>query len=289
VGKYETYCQLEKIDLNKHTDIWNQKFYQTSPLYWPIIPAATKLNTTSETWPELAEYNQLIDNQIKNANDKYIRFISQSNQCDKFEEEYEPRIYYNGEVQTRLNNWHDYFQVLVWKTFPKTKTLLNRIHFDASSIRVKEKVKQRGSKENFVTLFDECGTIFVASDPSTISMVKSFEWDRLFVENQHLFTETIDCMVFGHAMYEKALKPYIGMTTHCLFLQVEQHYFRLNTKEKTEYIDDLLVRLICKIENLNTKSLSPLPILGVPGWYHDQSEDFYSNQSYFRPGRRKEK
>ena len=269
-------------------DHWNPLFIQTTPLFWPITPAYQQLPTTDNAWPTHEDYNQFIsnsDNSIKNKNNQKISFVAQGAHCDTFEDEYEPRIYCTGEVQTRLNNWHDFFQVMVWKTFPKTKSLLNKIHYDAATERHKNKIKQRGKLENFVTLFDECGTVVLSSDEKALEMVKDFQWDNFFVKNKAQFGKTIDCTVFGHAMYEKALKPYIGMTSHCLLLHVKPEYFKLTTQEKTDYIDDALSNNISEIENLNTKILTPLPILGVPQWYEGQSDAFYANQSYFRTGR----
>jgi hypothetical protein len=34
------------------------------------------------------------------------------------------------------------------------------------------------------------------------------------------------------------------------------------------------------------RELSPLPVLGVPGWWGgNEQENFYENTDYFRPGR----
>jgi hypothetical protein len=34
---------------------------------------------------------------------------------------YECRIWETGEVETRPDNWHDFFNALVWLSFPQTK------------------------------------------------------------------------------------------------------------------------------------------------------------------------
>ncbi len=282
-----TTATIKKPTQEPAPDNWDPFFIKLTPLFWPISPAFNRLQITQTHWPSLADYNQCLgDANTFNSNKKRITFVNQSASCNTFESEYEPRIYCTGEVQTRLNNWHDFFQVMVWKTFSKTKALLNQIHFNAAVKRHKKKIKQRGKEENFVTLFDECGTVVVSNNISTLTLVKNFEWDKFFVKNKMQFGKTIDCIVFGHAMYEKALKPYIGMTSHCLLLPVETDYFQLSTEKKTKHIDTLLTKYITQIEDLNTKNLTPLPILGVPSWHHNQSEDFYSNRAYFRAGRR---
>ena len=268
-------------------DQWDISFPDQTPLFWPILPVYQQLEKAPTIWPTLIEYNHLISGCIKNNNNKNILFVEQGDQCLSFEEEYEPKIFLAGEVQTRLNNWHDFFQVMVWKTFPKTKALLNQIHYEAAVDRNKTGEKQRSKKENFVTLFDECGSLIISSNENILTLVKEFEWDNFFIQNKTEFGKTIDCVVFGHAMYEKALTPYIGMTSHCLLIQVEARYFTLSTHEKTEYLDKAIVSHICEITELNTKNLTPLPILGIPNWYDDQSSVFYKNKTYFRTGRNK--
>jgi len=271
---------------DKKQDQWNPSFFKQTPLFWPITPTLTENIISSPSWPTLDQCNQLLSNNIPNKNQKIITFVEQASTCHSFEEEYEPRIFLSGEVQTRLHNWHDFLQVLVWKTFPKTKALLNEIHYSAAIERYEKNDKQRSKKENFVTLFDECGSIIVSADKNILELVENFEWNKLFVENKVLFDNAIDCITFGHAMYEKALSPYIGMTSHCLLLQVDTSYFELTPDKKTSYIDEAITNHIKKISGLNTRSLTPLPILGVPDWHNNQTDEFYKNTSYFRPGRK---
>ena len=287
MGQHETQNKLEQTVVQElKTDTWNTSFIQTTDLFWPIRPAFQQLPINENEWPTLNNYNLFLQDCF-NENKKEIAFVNQGSAWKTFEDEYEPRIFITGEVQTRLNNWHDFFQVMVWKTFPKTKSLLNKIHYDAAVERRKENIKQRGKKENFITLFDECGSVIVSTDKKILDMVKKFKWTDFFVKNKTQFTKNIDCIVFGHAMYEKALTPYVGMTSHCLLILVEPDYFELSTQEKTQHIDDILSRHISKVEDLNTRTLTPLPILGIPNWHHDQTTDFYNDQSYFRPGRNK--
>jgi hypothetical protein len=38
---------------------------------------------------------------------------------------------------------------------------------------------------------------------------------------------------------------------------------------------------------LDTSDFTPLPVLGVPGWWPRQDEDFYADASIFRPPRQR--
>ena len=45
------------------------------------------------------------------------------------------------------------------------------------------------------------------------------------------------CVIFGHAVYEKALTPYLGMTAHCVLLAVEDTLFEKPWPLQLVYID----------------------------------------------------
>ena len=272
-------------------DIWRDDFYHLSDLYAPITPSFKQLNYEKMQWPKLNEYQSLIESHqpsIINENKKSIKFVNQTSEYLSFKDQYEPRIHLEGEVQTRLDNWHDFFQVLVWHSFPKTKLLLNTLHFQASSERLQKNNNQRTAIENFLTLFDECGVVVVSTETHLLDMIRNFQWQSLFWDNRSSFNQNIECFTFGHAMYEKALNPYIGMTANALLILVEDKFFKLNANEKTLGIDNLIVKKIQTEKTLTPRILNPFPILGVPNWHNENSTlDFYLNDSYFRKGRTK--
>lgn len=94
--------------------------------------------------------------------------------------------------------------------------------------------------------------------------------------------------MFGHANYEMLTKPYIGLTGKALFVTVPDEIFCKNLVTQYQYLDQRLYEMIktdqCLADN---KLLSPLPLLGVPGWHEDNTDDtFYNNTDYFREKRR---
>ncbi len=266
--------------------LWKNNFLHLSPLFSPLEPAYHLLGRTHDQWPTLADYNQTLHTlpaPIYNNNGKIISFVDQNTDASSlFESHYEPRIFLRGEIQTRLTNWHDFFQVLVWSTWPKTKALLNELHYKSA---IKRSNKQRSPIENFVTLFDECGIVILSSDPDLFTLIEDFQWQQLFCENRDEFKENISCITFGHAMYEKALNPYIGMTAQALLIQVESS-FLANYKNPSS-IDSMIVKQLTDQKVLEPRILNPFPLLGVPSWYENQDSTFYENTDYFRPGRRK--
>ena len=58
--------------------------------------------------------------------------------------------------------------------------------------------------------------------------------------------------------------------------------------EGYDFVDNLLAAQLVQAELLlDNQQLSPLPLLGVPGWYKEQEAAFYADTSYFRPKRHK--
>ena len=89
--------------------------------------------------------------------------------------------------------------------------------------------------------------------------------------------------VFGHALYEKALNPYIGMTGKGVFFKVEEGFLQKALTEQLQIIDQWLVDFLSR-KLAATRDLSPIPVLGYPGWTDENTvEDFYDNRQYFRP------
>lgn len=93
---------------------------------------------------------------------------------------YEIHLFETGEVHTRTDNWHDFFNALAWLAFPRAKARINALHAAA----IPGEGGKRGPLRDLLTIFDEGGAIRTPS--------------RL--------------LVFGHAVMEKALAPYPAIT-----------------------------------------------------------------------------
>jgi hypothetical protein len=173
--------------------------------------------------------------------------------------------------------------------FPKTKAVINSIHIP----KVKERMdrgKDQGSRtpiENMLSLFDEGGAVVVSSDESLLQLIRDFRWKTLFWDRRDELTQKLQCFTFGHAMYEKGLMPYVGLTANCILLSVDSDFFSQSLELRIEYLDQQLADIFTKGEQyIKPKDLSPFPILGMPGWDPDNKrESYYDNLAYFRPGR----
>jgi hypothetical protein len=94
--------------------------------------------------------------------------------------------------------------------------------------------------------------------------------------------------LFGHGLYEKALRPYVGMTGQGLLLPVEAAFFGWSLEEQLCHLDESLAQYLAEPGHCrSTAELTPVPLLGVPGWTSDNDDPaYYDNTAYFRPGRR---
>lgn len=272
-------------------DLWQASFQKQSPIFEPIIPYAQKFDTFS-TWPVLNHYNDLLQRthcNVTSCAQEKLEFVAQNIKPTSFEDEYEVKIYNTGEIQTRLNNWHDFFQVMTWCRYIETKKIINQLHAQAIISRKKTShTTQRTSLENTLTLFDECGAIIVTSKDSLIQLIKSHSWKQLFINNRNSFNHELKCFIFGHALYEKSLNPYIGMTAHCIFLNVDKCFFNEPPSTQSRILDKLLSQYFLMHEDINTRILQPFPVLGVPGWDKNNiNPTYYENKDYFRDKRLK--
>lgn len=271
---------------------WQTPVLTSAILTELITQPLQQLIAELSAWPTLADYQQWLihtTGAITSAHGAPLRFVPQSGKPDHFEQRYASRIYLHGEVQTRLNCWHDFFQVICWCLYPNIKRTLNAQHFIASKQHADANHSKgsRSKPENAMSLFDECGAIIVCSNPALLEMVRNFAWKDLFWRNRTAFEHEIRCFMFGHALMQKVLNPYVGITANCLLLEVPQSFFRSTHAQQLAQLD-LQMAGKMQSENLlpNPRALSPLPLLGVPKWWPDNTDAaFYDNVDYFRPGR----
>lgn len=270
---------------------WNSQFHTLHPLL-SLLNMAEFQHFTRLEWPGINDYNQTLAlENVLSLNAKKIRFVEQTESSStEFSQRYEPRIFLTGEVPTRLFNWHDFFQVLVWNIFPQTKALLNARHYFSALQQYEYNPLQtkRTSIENAITLFDEGGAIVVSKDIELLNAIRHFEWKKVFWENRRRCEKNLRIFGFGHGLYEKLLNPFIGLTAHSLLLTAPPRFFEATTRQQLRYIDTALLAFFQPSGIIRQPAdLQPLPLLGYPNWWPgNDHESFYDNVRYFRPGRR---
>jgi len=237
-----------------------------------------------DRFPRLEELNALASPAVVSGGGAPIRFVPPAAPSREISAQYEVRIFETGAVQTRPDNWHDLFNALVWLAFSKTKAVLNGHHCEQIKLRRGESL--RGTARDVLTLFDEGGIVVASADAGLSDLLRDFRWKELFWGRREAVRRSMRFYVFGHALYEKALLPYQGVTAKALIVPVEPDRLVAPVADQIVELDARAAEYFSGSEALiSTRKLPPLPILGIPGWDPGNTrEAYYDDTSQFRPG-----
>ncbi|MDN3453346.1 MULTISPECIES: DUF3025 domain-containing protein [unclassified Psychrobacter] len=243
-----------------------------------------------------AEYLQQPLPHTKPAHDhksQTLQFVSQNVLPEG--EAYEHFIGTRGNIPTR-DNLHDLFNGSIWLTFPKTKAMLNYYHM--LEIAAQGISERRGRVRDTITVFDENGAVLVTSDASIGEALVNFDWQASLVmprvkwdspqqSNNHAQAAVY---IFGHALLEQLVYPRKPLCAHSIVIHVAQEFFTLSLAERMRYLDDKVAEYMDTLlsnDDVKPRQLAPLPILGVPHfWAENTDTDFYEDSFVFRSGRR---
>jgi hypothetical protein len=180
---------------------------------------------------------------------------------------YEIKVYETGRVETRPDSLHDYFNALAWLAFPRTKARINALH----AAEIPREGARRGRLRDLLTIFDEGGAIVQCDDAALISLLNRCEWKTLFWHNRERVETGMRIVVFGHAVLEKALEPWPGITCKAIVAPARADH----DAAARAWFERLA-------PGASPRILAPLPVFGFPGWL-PQDEAFYDDTRYFRP------
>ncbi|MDB5963382.1 MAG: hypothetical protein JWP59_4676 [Massilia sp.] len=217
---------------------------------------------------------------LRNAAGQPIRFVPQADLPAG--RAYEQFIGASGCVPTR-ENLHDFFNALVWLSFPRTKQQLNALQ--AAQIALSGVGKSRGPARDAATIFDEnCALLVVRQGAGDlVDALRGHRWREAFIERRAQFGADADAQLwlFGHALMEKLAAPRKAITAHTRVVVADATYFAAPPAERRAWLDAHQAAAL-QNEALSTASFTPLPVLGVPGWWPEQNDEFYGDASVFR-------
>lgn len=272
---------------------WYKLDLLQSPLFAPLHAVIAQLDDNN--FPCLSDLNRLLarhPSHIQVGTGNALQFVAQHYGKLPFAAQYEPRCYLQGEVPTRRNNWHDLLNALVWLTFPRAKATINVRHYQALTIPTTPAsaiaTSQRGTVRDAITLLDESGIIIAYAENALAEHLRDFQWKELFWHKRQQVRTQMGFYLFGHGLYEKALHPYVGMTGHALLLPVAQAFFAWPQTARLSYLDQRVADYLSESAYCqHPHELSPVPVLGIPGWTIDNEDSrYYDNTAYFRAGRK---
>jgi len=268
---------------------WDNDHAQASPVFEPLrIHGGAVFD---KRLPGLDDFQRMLDARdppVCVSSGQPLRIVRQGPKPVTFEEKYEARIYLRGELQVRENHWHDYFNVLVWLAFPRTKAALNARHYAALQEQHAAQAPNRGPAQDALTLFDEGGVIVVSGDPDLLQMLQEWRWKEVFWSHRERLRTRTRFMLFGHALHEKMLRPFTGITARGILLDATPELLAASFREQLAIVDEMAAAHFSRPGSVaETRDLAVVPVLGVPDWFvENELESYYDNTDYFRPGRR---
>jgi hypothetical protein len=249
-------------------DTWRPGFADAPP-FAHLRPWRARLG--DQAWPGLSELNALARRQgLTNARRIPLGFEAQQQRCGQ--RDYESGILETGAVPTRTENWHDLLNALTWLALPHTKQALNAVQCQALA----PGEKRRSPLSDAATLFDESGLVLAGPDASLAEDLRARCWHRACVERREDWRQ-VSAIVVGHAVLEKLLAPWPGITAKCAFVT-------LPANPDLATVDRALAGLWLEGGVARPSDLFPLPVLGVPGWWPASGDAaFYGDETVFRP------
>jgi hypothetical protein len=182
---------------------------------------------------------------------------------------YEQRLFESGLAATRSENLHDFFNALVWLSFPMTKARINAMHAE----RLPYERGQRGSLRDLLTIFDEGGAILTCSDPGLSEALHEHRWKDLLWTRRDRLRAALAVSVIGHAVLEKALEPFPAITCKVIVLP-----------EGSDPDAGAAAWLTRRTASDSPRALAAFPVFGMPGWLPETAEaGFYDDRRWFRP------
>ena len=233
----------------------------------------------SEDWIEAA-CTLSAERGLSNAAGQPIRFIAQQSLPASIV--YESHIAATGEVPTR-NNLHDFFNTLAWLHFPNIKRALNALQ--AQAINHSHSRETRGPQRDAATLFDENVAIFVSDDANMLEALRAHDWHLTLQKTPDEFFSHSEVILFGHALIEKLITPYKSITAHVWTIKLDSTWFVMSHQAQQAVLDEHVASML--LEGFDNSAFCHLPVLGVPGWWHEQDAEFYADTDVFRPKRQR--
>jgi hypothetical protein len=259
---------LESID-------WSQPWYDS------VRDAASRLSADTHFRDTFCQ--QAASLGLRNHLDRPISFVPQEDLPEGTA--YEEHIGATGCIPTR-DNLHDFFNGLVWLTFPRIKVQLNALQ--AAQIALDGVGKSRGPARDAATIFDENAALLVVrgdtAGQALIDALREHHWHEAFVERRAQWGRDAQVWLFGHALMEKLVAPRKAITAHTRIVLASDDFFELDHEARRAWLDATIAQQLAD-EGLSTAGFTPMQALGVPGWWPEQDEAFYADATAFRPKR----
>jgi Protein of unknown function (DUF3025) len=194
-----------------NVDVWDADGLFAFPSAWPLWAVQEEFRGLN-AFPDLETWNRHTDPQI-NRNEQglpvcFVPHVARRRgsawQRDTL---YDGCIFLRGEIPSRQGQWHDYFNMCVWRAFPKAKAALNAMQWHALCRWLPEPSGRklpgaRRKEQDALALTDEGGVLLLVdqADAAEVSghvAAGDLEWLEALTRRREGIA-----LPFGHALYE---------------------------------------------------------------------------------------
>lgn len=281
---------------------WNHLFFEQGGLFELFQPWASWIVQHCGAFPSLDDLSALLlsfsGDPILSGGGFPLKLVRQQRIGRGVRRElgwradYQMRIFFSGEVPSRPDNWHDFFNAWSWIFFPRSKAALNVRHFvcadETFGFPWRRNVGNRNAEQDFLTLFDEGGLVVVCSDDELWNLIKERRWSELFLEQRHRLKNEVVFLPLGHALFDCAVAGNPKIHASAIRVSIDPRVLSkskgLLSQEALALVDEsLALELTQRHKYAHSSSLAALPVWGIPNWSSDsQTTAFYSDRTYFR-------
>jgi hypothetical protein len=185
--------------------VWDPRFDHGKSVFRPLRDAIAPFREFAD-WPPLEAWNAAMP-EVYSDGGARIRFVEMGPKKRRAKELdlasiYDERIYIKGEVPSRLRGWHDFFNMLVWATFPNVKRAINarqraalRAHVDPTMTKLPS---ARTKEQDALAMLDEGGLILA----TRVELDDAIEQADLEPILAAIRTGDARAILLGHAIYE---------------------------------------------------------------------------------------
>ena len=238
------------------------------PWLWPYGAVISQFNRSSTTPGEVA--GSLNDLRAAVAADVPV-FVPSAETLGAMA--YENRVH-AGEIPTR-DIAHDWYNGQVWLQFPKAKHFINRKHVADSNGHTVQSANGRSRLRDALTLFDESGALLLTTDPNLSVALLGHDWSSLFEFDRDTWSARARVLVFGHGLLDAMHKPHKGLCAKAIPVCVP------DLDLGPDQLQTLVLNVVQSI--VDPVNLSPLPVMGVPGWFvESERPGYYADTSVYR-------
>jgi hypothetical protein len=270
---------------------WDGRLPSRSPMLAPLAALWREAPALARGWPGLPTLNALARGRgVTNGHGLPLAFVPPLARKERFEDGYEQRAWLAGEVETRPACRHDALNAFAWCLFPRTKAALNARHYAALAAARCAGAKPGANRDrarDALTLLDESGVVVACADPALAALLRGRQWKALFWERREAVVRSMRFVLLGHGLMEQALAPFVGLTGHGCILPVASATLEEPEGVLRSRLDESLAGVVLGADAAALRgALTPVPVLGVPGWSERAADPaFYDDASYFRPPR----